>query len=384
MEPLDEAPIPQREASLPFGLRVFIVFASALCGGAGFALTLWALPTVAPKSIVSTVVHDTQEAVSTILDTSHNPCTPRTFEPEKPCEEDSDGETDHPGGLEKKKEGLVDSTTRNDVRVPVVTDEGKIVLDSGKTMLVEKAGLPVQKPVEKPAAKPKAQPQQKPVQQPVKTQEAPKQQATQPTPQPITVQETVVHAPVQQCTRMQSYLPASSLPMNPNGPAFQLTIDDAKYYTVFGRSAQEIRRQMAQCSPIEGGFDAVTHWWYRYAYSYYQNDSGLCEVRDVTLVLHITFLFPYWKDEGLNQQLTAHWNRYFTSLTTHENGHRDITLRYAQQALSAIQAFPPSSCVNIVQTVNAYADAQLDVIQQKNSAYDAETGHGETQGAVFP
>ncbi len=382
MDPLDEMPSTRPAPSLPFALKVFIVFASSVCAGAGFGLTLWALPTVAPQHIVQTVVHDTQKALDTVLSTE--PCSPDT-QATNPCHPTEDLEGDASAG------GVVPVAGREENADTAITDEGRILLQTNKILQIEQAPQKTEdkKQVQqKPKEVKTPPPVKKPVAQPAPQQ--PVQQKTPPTVEPIStfsIQPLIAPAPISsvpQCIRNTSYLPASTLPLNPNGPAFQLTVDEPNYYTVFGRTALEIRRQMAQCTPIQGGFDAVTHWWYRYSYSYYEKDTGLCGIKDVTLVLHITFLFPHWKSDTDNLQLTAQWNQYFTNLETHEFGHRDITIQYAQNALAAIQAFPDASCTNIVQTVNAYADAQLDIIQQRNTSYDAQTGHGSTQGAVFP
>jgi predicted secreted Zn-dependent protease len=318
---------------------------------------------------------------------TEEPCTPSPIGFDDPCEAQSahtDVETldEHAGGVPAEEEPTESA----------ITDEGKILLGNNKILQIEepqpakKIETPVQK---KQPAQPKQQPPQK-KQQEKKAAPAVAPQ-TQPHQQPIAVTNIVVPqvtqsalTPVPQCTRNTSYVPAGALPINQNGQAFQLTIEQPSYYTVYGRSPLEVRRQMAQCTPVQGGYDAVTHWWYRYSYNYNQKPNGLCGISDVTLVLHITFLFPFFKDSGDNATLTAQWNRYFTNLQTHEFGHRDITVQNAQSALAAIQAFPDAPCENIVQTVNAYADAQLDVIQQKNTGYDAQTRHGETQGAVFP
>lgn len=390
MDPLDEAPQDRPTPSLPFGLRVFIVFASALCGGAGFALTLWALPSVAPKTMFSTVVHDTQEAVSTILNTS-SPCdTSGTSGGGIPCTDTLKDKNETDSEDEVTLEGLLKDEA-DTVRVPVVTEEGEIVLNSKKTIVLERVSTEpvpqkqeqtVKQPTQKPA--PKAQPKTQPAKVATTAPTEQPQQKTapvqQPTPQPV----QTIDAPTPMCTRIGSYLPASSLPLNPNGQAFQLTVDEPKYYTIYGKTAQEIRKQMAYCTPVEGGYDAATHWWYRYSYNYFEIEGGQCAIKDVKIALHITFLFPAWQDSGSNPQLTSHFNQYYQSLVTHEHGHRDITIQYAQQALAAVEALPPSPCNSIVQTVNAYADAKLQVIQQKNSAYDSETGHGASQGAIFP
>jgi predicted secreted Zn-dependent protease len=390
MDPLNENPVTPAPAGLPFPLRVFIVFASSLCAGAGFGLTLWALPTVAPQQIVETTVRDTQQALETMLSTE-KPCTPSPIGFDDPCEAPS-GHTEA-GTLDEYAGGV---PTEEEPAVPAITDAGKKILLEGNQVLVIEEPLPAQIPKPTPT---KPKPVQKQVSQPPKkvpATQTPQAPVAQPKPQPTKpqaiAQTNIVTppvtqsplTPVPQCTRNTSYVPAGALPLNPNGQPFQLTIEQPSYYTVYGRSPLEVRRQMAQCTPVQGGYDAVTHWWYRYSYNYNQKANGLCGISDVTLVLHITFLFPYFKDDGDNAGLTAQWSRYFTNLQTHEFGHRDITVQNAQSALAAIQAFPDAPCENIVQTVNAYADAQLDVIQQKNTGYDAQTRHGETQGAVFP
>ena len=386
MDPLNEIETPpQHHVELPFALRVFIVFAASLCAGAGFGLTLWALPTVAPQSIVETTIRDTQQALETILSTE--PCTPSEIGFADPCTSDSP---------HAHEEGVIDEHAGGTIpeektETPITESGKKILLDGGQTLIIE-TPTPKAAPKKTPPA-PKTEKTA-----PALVKDTPKQQkqptplpTTQPTLQPITSSYTLPppvaqSAPKQvpQCTRNTSYVPAGGLPINPNGQAFQLTVDAPSYYTVYGRTPLEVRRQMAQCTTVQGGFDAVTHWWYRYSYNYYQKENGLCAIKDVTLVLHISFLFPFFKDDGENPSLTAEWNRYFANLQTHEYGHRDITIAHAQSALAAIQAFPDSPCANVVQSVNAYADAQLDVIQQKNASYDAQTRHGETQGAVFP
>ena len=44
---------------------------------------------------------------------------------------------------------------------------------------------------------------------------------------------------------------------------------------------------------------------------------------------------------------------------------------------------PFAECSTIEPTANALANARINALDQANTAYDAATNHGETQGAHF-
>jgi predicted secreted Zn-dependent protease len=357
------------EAQLPLALRVFIVFASSACAGAGFAFALWALPnhTKAPQTTRALI-----EAQQTLQEIIPVGCT---------------------GDCIKKELSREDTTlhaTPGGTTGPITADEDVFESpfnDTGKHLLVKDAiPTPVQKPVPVAEKKPLPAPKPVPPKAPVKT--APKPAPAAPTTVAVVTpvqQPQQTQQQVPQCSKPSHATPAGPIPMNPNNPGLQLVVDQPQYYTVFGNSAMEIRRQIARCSPVSGGFDAVTNWWYRYSYNYSQKPNGMCSINDVVLAVHVTFLLPQWKDVvGTNTALAQSWKKYSDALHGHEYTHKDIVASSAREALNAIQNFPESPCQNFVQTVNAYADAQLNIIQQRNDEYDRRTNHGAVEGAHFP
>jgi predicted secreted Zn-dependent protease len=355
-------------AKIPFALRVFIVFASSVCAGAGFALVLWSLPLMTPQTAIEKIVADTQ---GTLKEAVPTPCAAHM-----PCML-----TDQESSPETKGDDT-EIPKETDVVSPIAADKHDLLAQP--KALQKPAPKPAPRPAPKkvttpkPVAKPKPQnPAQNTVFQKPVVAQAPAAPALAPKP-------TLLQVPVRQCTRTNNYALPGPITVDTANPGLKIVVDEPKYYTVYGNTATEIRRQMASCSPVQHGFDAVTNWWYRYSYNYYQKPNGLCAVKDVTIGLHISFLFPYWDSAGAPNALVTQWNRYYSSLKVHEFGHKDITISLAQDALQTLQNMPDQACEQIVQTINATADKKLNTIQRQNDEYDATTNHGGHQGAHFP
>ncbi len=79
------------------------------------------------------------------------------------------------------------------------------------------------------------------------------------------------------------------------------------------------------------------------------------------------------------------WDGYLQNLTLHENGHRDMVVAAATRFSRAVARLPHGlTCADRdeeVRTLNREIMAQLNAAQEE---YDADTGHGATQGALFP
>jgi predicted secreted Zn-dependent protease len=185
-----------------------------------------------------------------------------------------------------------------------------------------------------------------------------------------------------------SYQPAGALNISTSSPGLKQQIDAPTYYEVYGYTGAQIRSELNQCTPVKGGagdFDSETTWWTNYTYNYYTTAGGSCAMSSVAVGEHISFVYPKWTDSpyaaaGLNSQ----WQTYISHLTTHETGHQSLVLQYANSILSGLQNFVQSDCSTMVQAANSWADSQIAALNQANVNYDAQTGHGATQGATFP
>jgi predicted secreted Zn-dependent protease len=160
-------------------------------------------------------------------------------------------------------------------------------------------------------------------------------------------------------------------------------------YLVHGSTADEITRQMKALGPR----DPIGHFlWYGLTTPLYDVDTACgcsdagCASPTVTVNLLINYMLPHWSEPGMeHDRLAAYWSYFEGAITTHEQGHGDIAATCAWQMGDAITALPPAAtCEAYSAAVNAARIAVSAQCRQMQQAYDNSTGHGATQGVVWP
>jgi len=152
------------------------------------------------------------------------------------------------------------------------------------------------------------------------------------------------------------------------------------YYEIGGSTANELRAQMNQQGPLDplesARYDARTDWYISWTWPGY--GSSDCDLSKTTVSYDIKVTVPHWKPaSNVDPKLIEQWNRYLNNLSTHEQGHVDSIVKNYPRVKDAIQR---STCL----TAEQAAQDMLNTFQQANTAYDVQTKHGETQGAIFP
>jgi predicted secreted Zn-dependent protease len=170
-------------------------------------------------------------------------------------------------------------------------------------------------------------------------------------------------------------------------PGLHQNILAPSYYIVYGNTVKEINSQMARCTPAGTDNDryaASTNYALNWAFDYVAGVDGICHVTAATVSINIGVVYPSWQPtSGAAAGTNASWQKFITSLATHENGHVSTNQAGAAQLLADLQNFPASDCNMIVAQVTAKATADIQAINQANDSYDAATNHGLTQGAVL-
>jgi predicted secreted Zn-dependent protease len=159
-------------------------------------------------------------------------------------------------------------------------------------------------------------------------------------------------------------------------------------YTVTGDDADAVRRSLSGLGPLgsDGSrYDGDTKWAVHWQYGS-QSDASGCAVVSSSVVLNVNMTLPQWEHSiYVPEALQRRWSTYLAALRMHEDGH----LKNAEMEAAAI--------AQMLQTIGPQPDCELlnrklldhgQQIQQRYKANDAEyderTGHGRTQGAVFP
>lgn len=157
-----------------------------------------------------------------------------------------------------------------------------------------------------------------------------------------------------------------------------ITGADIIYYDIYGQSADDLRGQMNALGPPDGGrrWDAYTAWYIRWNWPGYGTRD--CDLGRATTSLEITVTLPRWANpKGADSALITKWNKYYETLSRHEQGHVDIVTKSYPKVLQAIQN---ATC----QTAEQAALQAIEPIHEADQDYDTRTRHGATEGATFP
>jgi predicted secreted Zn-dependent protease len=161
------------------------------------------------------------------------------------------------------------------------------------------------------------------------------------------------------------------------------------YYDVDGATAQEIRTDLNQRGPIDGHehrhFDAVTHWYVRWRFTY-GDGANNCEIASVSTNVDVTYAFPRLRSESAAPaELRQAFSGYLEKLLTHEKGHAEIAIDIAAQIEKDIRSLPPApTCASLGEIANNLGRFLMKKANLLEIDYDARTVHGKTQGARFP
>jgi predicted secreted Zn-dependent protease len=161
------------------------------------------------------------------------------------------------------------------------------------------------------------------------------------------------------------------------------------YYDVDGATAQELRADLNRLGPMDGTehrrFDAVTHWYVRWRFTY-TNVGGGCEISSVSTSADITYAFPRLRRRSTAPAaLRRAFAGYLENLLVHEKGHARVGIDIASRIEQGIRRLPPApTCPVLDDAANDLGHALIKEANQLDIDYDAQTQHGKTQGARFP
>ena len=160
----------------------------------------------------------------------------------------------------------------------------------------------------------------------------------------------------------------------------------AQSYAVGGGTADEVLRSLLDNGPRTDGdvFFGLTEAAIDLRYDAVAARVG-CEVRDVEVVLGLTITLPEWMPPpGTDPELARDWGRFRRALAAHEDRHRQIAVDGAGALYKAVAGLHRTTC----EQANEEARRRLERLEIEIAAahrrFDVETGHGRTEGAVWP
>ncbi|WP_243372193.1 DUF922 domain-containing Zn-dependent protease [Geotalea sp. SG265] len=160
-----------------------------------------------------------------------------------------------------------------------------------------------------------------------------------------------------------------------------------EYYDIKGTSLADLRKQMKENGTRwndDHTYAALTTWNIRYDYDI-KESGGRYSIAAVKTKVDVVYRYPRLASTaGITEQLAGQWSSYMEHVTIHELGHKDLAVKAAADVndlLSSLGSFGSRRELNSM--VDRLVEARLKTLKEDQIRYDAETHHGETQGAIL-
>lgn len=172
----------------------------------------------------------------------------------------------------------------------------------------------------------------------------------------------------------------------PDRSAAVRTRIDVSPYPVTGHSVETLLASLRDHGPqVEGGlFFGLTATEVQYRFGYRSTPGG-CETVNASVDLAVTLTLPEWRAPGsAPYELRRDWQRFAAALRRHEEGHRDRAVAYAHRLQRAVEGLRAPTCDAAAARASQQAQRLQIEAEAEHRLYDEATGHGETEGAVWP
>ena len=160
------------------------------------------------------------------------------------------------------------------------------------------------------------------------------------------------------------------------------------YYTVSGETAWDIWTDIMKQSPVrQNGKTHVAYTKWHVDWKFWWFDKGeTCEINKVSTSLDITYTLPRLEQSAtIPDSLLNRWQSYYSALLRHEQGHKNLGIKAAEEIereIAAMGARP--DCEQLERDANDTGNRIIKKYSKIEKQYDQSTNHGLNTGAVFP
>ena len=156
-------------------------------------------------------------------------------------------------------------------------------------------------------------------------------------------------------------------------------------YQLTGATAEELSQDLHRRRPRDERFTGWTRWRLRWRFEPTEDAHG-CSVGPVDVDLDLTTVLPTWAASvDADPRLIDAWRDYLVALEEHERGHGDLAREAAERIRDQLTAIPPTrDCALLRDHAHRVGHAEVQRLRHDNAQLDETTGHGATQGAIFP
>ena len=164
--------------------------------------------------------------------------------------------------------------------------------------------------------------------------------------------------------------------------------DQAPVYTPYpinGSTAAELDAQMQALGPRQhdgARYPGGAQWQISWEYSSAPHGAR-CRLGQLRVKLTSNITLPHWQQRSqADDELGAAWDAFLVQLELHEQGHVQHGREAAEDIRRALTGLS-GSCSTLDQQAAERGKQIIAAYSQRDIEYDAQTRHGQTQGAVL-
>lgn len=157
-------------------------------------------------------------------------------------------------------------------------------------------------------------------------------------------------------------------------------------YAVSGTTEREVLRSLLDAGPRDGDdiFFGLTQTELDVNYDPTEISGG-CVIKDTEVDLEVVITLPEWLPAtDIAPTLQSDWRRFRRALEAHEDQHRAIAVEGAERAFDAVAELYRPTCEQAVNEARRRLEVLGVEIRAQHRRFDDETGHGKSEGAVWP
>ena len=160
-----------------------------------------------------------------------------------------------------------------------------------------------------------------------------------------------------------------------------------KHYQISPRYARDIVFELRRNSPVRRQnqiYHGETEWELRPNFRWKQIGK-LCYVEDFVVKVETEYTMPQLSEAAnADEAIKAKFDRFYEALLVHEKGHHEFGMKAAREIHHLLEhAEPVRGCKVLRKRLTRDINEIIEAYDKLNQAYDVETGHGRTQGAVI-
>lgn len=143
-------------------------------------------------------------------------------------------------------------------------------------------------------------------------------------------------------------------------------------YEVDGTTAAELLQSMRRYGPAAGTFGSH-HVEYRRRYALAETPTG-CVAQQVSVEVVSDIILPQWVPPAqVDSQLVAQWMRFVTNLRSHEESHRTIAMRVAEDLVRKLRELQARTCLGWQDAAGQAMQGALRDYQIRQARYDRDS-----------